>query len=74
MQTPQQIADGLHEIKQIGYSAVQVSGLIPIDVHQLKAILDQEELTVCATHISWDRMINDFAKIVEEHRILQCNM
>lgn len=72
MQTPQQIADGLHKIKQIGYSAVQVSGLGPIDVHQLKAILDQEELTVCATHISWDRMINDFAKVVEEHRILQC--
>lgn len=72
MRTPQQIAQGLRKIKAMGYSSVQVSGIGAIDPRELKDILDEKQLTVCATHISWEQMINDMPKVIEEHKILDC--
>ncbi len=72
MKTPEQIADGLRRIKQIGYSSVQVSGIGKIEPEHLKDLLDQNGLTVCATHIPWDRMENDLDALINEHKIINC--
>ena len=72
MRTPEQIAEGLGKIKAIGYPSVQVSGIGQIDTNELRTILDREGLTVCATHVPWDRMENDLDNLINEHKILNC--
>ncbi|NMB39256.1 MAG: sugar phosphate isomerase/epimerase [Firmicutes bacterium] len=72
MQTRQQIAQGLRKVKEIGYPAVQVSGIGKIDPKELKDLLEQEGLTVCATHVSWERMTADLDALIAEHKLLNC--
>ena len=48
--TPKDIAESMKKIKAIGYDAVQISGLGPIDPKELAAILDGEGLVCCASH------------------------
>jgi sugar phosphate isomerase/epimerase len=71
--TPADIAKTLRRVKQIGYDAVQVSALGPIDPKELAAILRGEGLTCCATHTSLDRMKNDTPAVIDEHRLWNCN-
>jgi len=70
MKTPQDIAKTLHELKKIGYQAVQVSGIGPIEPKELKKILDGEGLLACATHTGYKRLLEDIEAVIEEHKIL----
>lgn len=72
IKTPEQIAQSLAKVKEIGYGAVQLSALGPIETSHLKSILDQEGLAVAATHIGWDRLKNDLPGVIEEHKALEC--
>jgi sugar phosphate isomerase/epimerase len=70
MKTPQDIARTLHELSEIGYRAVQVSGIGPIEPKELKKILDNEGLFACATHTGYERLVGDIEAVIEEHKIL----
>lgn len=70
--TPADIAASLKKVKQIGYDAVQVSGIGKIDPKELANILKGEGLTCCVTHIGMDRMKNEPAAVVEEHKMWGC--
>ena len=72
MRTPEQIAEGLGKIRAIGYTSVQVSGIGAIAPEQLKEILDREQLTVCATHVPWQRLKEDLDHLVSEHKLWGC--
>lgn len=72
MKTPEDIAKSLKRIKEIGYDAVQLSGLGPIDPYQLKDILDKEQLEAGATHISFERMQQDLDGVIREHKLWNC--
>jgi len=61
------------KVKQIGYDAVQLSALGPIDPQQLKDILDQNELTVAATHVPFDRMRDEPDAVIAEHKLWGCH-
>jgi sugar phosphate isomerase/epimerase len=73
LKTPDAIAETLPRVAEIGYRAVQLSALGPIDPAELKGILDTAGLAVCATHVSFDRLRDDLDGIVEEHRVLGCS-
>lgn len=62
----------LKKVKDIGYDAVQVSGIGPIDPKQVKEIADRHDLGICATHVSYDRLKEDLAAVIEEHRLWDC--
>lgn len=70
--TPEDIAETMKKVRAIGYEAVQVSGMGPIDPDELRKIVDGEGLTICATHIGYDRMKNETAKVIEEHYVIGC--
>ncbi len=55
----------------MGYDAIQVSALGPIEVLELAKILDGEGLTCAATHVGLD-MMKDANKCVEYHAALKC--
>src|SRR5437762_1769693 len=72
LKTPEDIARTLPKVASLGYRAVQLSALGPIDTRELKRILEGEGLAVCATHVGFERLRDDLDAVVEEHRILGC--
>lgn len=70
--TPADIAVALRRIKQIGYPAVQLSGLGPIETKELASILRGEGLVAAATHVGIDEIQRDLPRIIDEHHLLQC--
>jgi sugar phosphate isomerase/epimerase len=72
--TPADIARSLGRVKQMGYNAVQLSALGPIDPNELARILKNEGLTCVATHTSLQRMQSEPQKIVEELELWGCEL
>ncbi|MGI6705657.1 MAG: sugar phosphate isomerase/epimerase family protein [Clostridia bacterium] len=71
-ETPEDIAQSMKKIKEMGYNAVQVSGFGPIEHQQVKDIMDSQGLTICATHIGFDRLQNDLEDVIEQHKLWNC--
>ena len=63
--TPATIARTLARVKEIGYTAVQLSGLGPIEATELAKILNGEGLACCATHVSIEQLRTDIQKVVD---------
>lgn len=72
VQNPVDMKETFLRVKKIGYNTVQLSALGPIDIRELRKLLDDAGLEVCATHVSFDRLKNDFDRLIEEHIILRC--
>lgn len=62
----------LRKIKDIGYQAVQVSGVGPIAPEKIKQLADAAGLRICATHVSFDSLVNDFDHSVQKHKLWNC--
>lgn len=71
-QTPEDVEKTFKKVKEIGYGAVQVSAFGPIDPYHLKDLADEAGLKIVVTHVSGDRMVNDFNALVKEHKIWDC--
>jgi sugar phosphate isomerase/epimerase len=72
LKTPADIAASLTKVKAIGYDAVQISGLGPIDAVELKRMCDGEGLVICATHEPGQQIIEHPEQIVERLHALGC--
>ncbi|MNI00361.1 Inosose dehydratase [compost metagenome] len=72
LKTPEDIEQTLRKVKAIGYEAIQVSGMGPIDPEKLKQLADEIGLTICATHIPYDRLKNDLPAVVAQHQLWNC--
>ncbi len=72
LKTPEAVAESLKKVKQIGYNAVQVSGLGPIGDQALKDIADHEGLTICATHVPYQDLLDNLDAVIETHKLWGC--
>lgn len=70
--TPEDIKVTMHKVSQLGYKAVQLSALGPIDPVKLKEIVDEEGLYICATHDSFERLRDKTQDVIEEHKLWNC--
>jgi sugar phosphate isomerase/epimerase len=70
--TSDQIAKTLRQVRKIGYQAVQVSGVGPIDPKELATILDGEGLHCCATHEDSKAILETPEQVVEKLSLLGC--
>jgi sugar phosphate isomerase/epimerase len=70
--TPEDIAKTFKKLKEIGYEAVQVSGMGPIAPDQLKKIADDNGLEICATHIGYQRLKDDIEGVIADHKLWNC--
>jgi sugar phosphate isomerase/epimerase len=68
------IAATLKRVKKIGYGAVQLSALGPIDPKELDTILKGEGLSVAATHIGMERMRDQTQAVIDEHLLWGCSL
>jgi len=72
LKTPDEIRATLKKLAQLGYEAVQVSALGPIDPAELKAICDGEGLQIVATHVRYDDICDAPQKVIDEHGVWNC--
>ena len=70
--TPKDIAETMKKVKQIGYDAVQISALGPIDPKELAAILDGEGLVCCASHDGGEDLFNKTDELIEKLHAVKC--
>ncbi len=70
--TAQDFAASMKKIHEIGYQAVQVSAIGPIPHQEVKAIVEDLGLTICNTHIPYDRLWNDLDSVIEQHHLWNC--
>ncbi|MGG1552199.1 sugar phosphate isomerase/epimerase family protein [Paenibacillus ferrarius] len=72
LKTPEDISESLKKVKQLGYTAVQASGVGPIDVHEFKALADREGLNICATHVGYNDLLNNMDGVIAQHKAWDC--
>lgn len=72
LQTPTDIARTLKRIRQAGYTAVQISGMGPIEESGLVRILEGEGLTCCATHEPGRDILENTPKVIDRLAALGC--
>lgn len=70
--TPAEIDAAFARLKEIGYSAVQVSGLGPISPQELRDISAKYSLPITCTHINGDRLLAEPEAVAQEHKIFGC--
>ena len=72
LKAPADIAQSLHKVRAIGYTAVQVSGMGPIAEDELNNILAAEGLICCATHEPGPAILTTPELVVERLDKLNC--
>ncbi|MDF2988633.1 MAG: xylose isomerase [Eubacterium sp.] len=70
--TPEGIRDSFEKLKETGFKAIQVSGMGRLDPMLLRDLSEKLDLKICATHIPFDRIKNETAAVIEEHKIMDC--
>lgn len=72
IKTPTDVAATLKRVREIGYQAVQISGMGPIPEAELKAMLEGEGLVCCATHEPSDVIRSNPQAVVDRLAALDC--
>ena len=62
----------MEKIKNIGYDSIQLSGISKWDAEFIKKCLDDAGLSICATHIPPDMLLNETDKVIAEHKLWGC--
>jgi sugar phosphate isomerase/epimerase len=62
----------MKKVSDIGYTAVQVSGIGPIPHEDVKAVVDEFGLTICITHVGFDYLQNDLDAAIAQHKLWEC--
>ncbi len=71
-QTRADFARSMSKIREIGYRAVQVSAIGDISAADVKQIANDNGLSICNTHIAFDRLQNDLAAVIAQHQLWDC--
>ena len=72
LQRPEDVRTSLRRVRALGYEAVQLSGLGPIEADELVRIVRGEGLVAAATHVSWNELAGDLDALAERHHQLGC--
>ena len=64
-QTAADVAVTAKKVREIGYTAVQVSGVGPIPEAELVSIFKGEGLTICATHENGQKILDEPEAVIE---------
>lgn len=69
LRTPDEIRETLRRLGEVGYRAVEIAGLGPIEPQRLRDFLQSEGLVACSTHNSWARLRREPEAVLGELRL-----
>ncbi len=72
-QTERDFRITMGRIAAIGYRAVQLSAIGPIDPKIIREICDENGLDIVLTHTNPERVLTDTEGVIKEHEILGCD-
>ena len=73
-QTVEGLDESLEKVKNIGYEAVQVSGIgADITPEQVKELLEKYQLYCCATHEGLPNLRDNFESVVAKLKLWECD-
>ena len=72
LQTRNDIRASLKKVRELGYSAVQLSGQGAGTPEEIAEFADEAGVSLVATHVSYDRIRDDVEAVVAEHRLWNC--
>jgi sugar phosphate isomerase/epimerase len=70
--TPADVALTLKRVAAIGYQAVQVSAVCPMDPRELRRLADDAGVRIVATHIPYQQMADDPDGVIRTHAVYGC--
>lgn len=70
--TAADLATTLRKVRDMGYTAVQVSAIGPIPHAEVKTLVDDLGLTICNTHIGYEPLWNDIDSVIVQHKLWNC--
>ena len=71
-QNERDFRESMRRVADIGYTTVQLSGVGNIKPEILRAVCDENGLSIVLTHTNPDRVMNDTDAVIREHEILGC--
>lgn len=71
-QTLDEFAQSMKKIRDIGYHAVQISGIGSISHEDVKRVTDEHGLTICITHIPYDQIRHNTREVIDQHHLWRC--
>jgi sugar phosphate isomerase/epimerase len=78
--TAKELAETFHRVREIGYEAVQLSGVPAmagdnpeVNAEFARKLLDDHGLRCIATHRSWERLVTQTEAEIEFHKTLNCD-
>ena len=71
-QTPAAMVQTLKKIKAIGYDHVELAELGSIGPKEMKQMVDDEGLSICAAHVDLPRLQDELNAVIEEHHTWEC--
>ena len=72
VQTPDDIRTSFRRIRDLGYEAVQTSGLGPMPATDLKQLAEEADLKIIATHVSYERIASEPESVIDDHLLWNC--
>ncbi|HZK22117.1 MAG TPA: sugar phosphate isomerase/epimerase [Oscillospiraceae bacterium] len=71
-QTIEGFEETLKMLSSIGCDVVQISGIGDFAPEEKARLTEKYNMTVCLTHISYDRFFSDYDNLINEHRLIKC--
>ena len=71
--TPEEFAESLKKVADIGYKNVQISGTCAYEPEWLRDELKKNDLKCVLTHISGDKLAADAASVAKDHSVFGCD-
>jgi sugar phosphate isomerase/epimerase len=66
------VAETLKKVADIGYTAIQISGFGPVEPAEVAKMVEDNGLTVAATHMGWPMFLEDVDNVIEIHKMWSC--
>lgn len=70
--TREDFAESIRKVREIGYTAAQVSAIGPIPPAEVKQICDEQGVKIVITHIGWQRLQEELDAVIDEHQMWEC--
>lgn len=60
-------------LNDIGINNIQISAIGPIPAEKVAYLIEKYNMDVCVTHISFDMMLDETEKVMQEHKLYKCD-
>ena len=66
------VVETFKKVRDIGYTAVQISAFGPVDPKEVAKVIEDSGLKVASTHTGWGRFLGELDAVMEEHKLWNC--